>query len=105
MGQVVNERIEIADADYECNACHWLQSYLDENSIDTKLRFSEWRAYIRARKNGCNVKKGDPVRIYEWIDTDYIPEPWEITTSNYEVSTCYEIPEIAAICTRLDLWP
>lgn len=60
-----NERIEIADKVYECNACLWVAVYLEDTPRDTGIRFSEWRAIIEAKKYNGNIMPGQEMRVYE----------------------------------------
>ena len=98
---VRNERFEIADSIYECNASLFLQGCLDDVCSD--LTFKEKRAVVLARMGGWRIHKGERCRVYEWTE-EWIDDE-DLKEWNGDTKTIYEIPDMAEICNRLDLYP
>lgn len=84
-------RFEIADEDYECNASLFIKDCMED--ILTDLNEEEKIAVELAQSNNWHVKKGDNCRRYTWDEGES------------EEMDCVEIPAMAEICIRLDLWP
>jgi len=84
---IKTERVK-ASRDYECEACIWIDSDCIEN---WGLNFSEYRSYIKARNTGFKIKKGQTYNRtkHKWDGEFY---------------TFRAIPEIDAICQRLDVY-
>lgn len=87
---VTNERFEVAKDDFDCNASEHIKEIIDE--IKPELTHEELEAVERAKANGWKVLKGERCRVYTWNEGG---------DEEYE---CVEIPAIAEICSRLDLW-
>lgn len=101
MGKVTNDRIEIADREYDCNAYMYLTECIEDAVED--MTFSEKRAWVKARQNSGKIKVGDQMRVYEWEEySDEEAEHYNLPSSR---ETIHEMPKIAAILTRLKLWP
>lgn len=103
-GIVTNEEMRVATTAIECNASLYIKECLWDIMGD--LTFAEKRAIVRVRQNNWCISQGETYRHYIWRETYYDEEQGaEVVyeTGGYE-SECCEIPEMAAICTRLNLW-
>lgn len=88
---ISNLRFEIADDNYECNACLFIKDCLED--IESDLTDEQKEAVDLARQHNWKVLKGERCRHYTWDEGDT------------EEIDCVEIPAIAEICTDLHLWP
>lgn len=96
-----NETTNIATSILECNASIWIQECLE--NIVADLTFSEKRAVVTARKNNWHIQPGEVYRYYDWFEDGVEPDDDVINDDDWV--ECCEIPAMAAICTRLKLWP
>lgn len=99
---VHNESIKVATCILDCNASHWIRECLDD--IVSDLTFAEKRAVVTARRNGWAILQGESYRHYVWSERYTDEDTGEVHTDPEEMDCC-EIPAMAAICTRLKLWP
>jgi len=77
----------IAKKDYNCDACTWLI----ESDYRWGLTISEYRAIIKARRNGYRIKDGSKY-IYQ-------------ASVNYgDFCTFRAIPEIHNICLKYEMY-
>lgn len=81
--------IKTARKEYDCMACEWLFNDGVEPGV---LTFPELRSIIKAEKNNGKILKGQKYIYYRGKD---------IEGKNY---TFRAIPEIDAICKRLDIY-
>lgn len=92
MVEYISHKLVKARKDYVCNSYQFLSDELEYNDrFINKLTYSEKRAVVKARKSKGVINKGE---IYERY------------TGRYEGSifSVPSIPEIAAICTKYDLY-
>lgn len=102
-GIVTNEETRVATERIECNASLYIKECLSD--IVGDLTFAEKRQIVKARENGWHIKPGEQYRYYKWWEAYYDEEQGELLPSDGgEECECCEIPEMAAICTRLNLW-
>lgn len=89
---ITNLRFEIADQDYDCNACEHIKDNIEEYKKDCGFSTGELQALELAEKNNWKVKKGEMCRRYIWDE------------GGDEECECVEIPAIAKLNTEHDLW-
>lgn len=84
-------RFEIADNNYDCNACTFIKDCLEDILPD--LSDEQKQDVELAQSHNWQVLKGERCRRYTW------------DKGQDEEMDCVEIPAIAEICSDLDLWP
>lgn len=92
MNAVIRETEPIARKAYECNACLFLQEYLNWSGRDTGFTISELRAIVKARRNGWQIQPGER----------YLKQ---VQKFEGEIVTVRCVPAIDMICHKYDLYP
>jgi hypothetical protein len=87
MATLLSQSTPIAKKDHPCDACHWL----NEGGFPDGVTISEIKAYIRAKRDGFKIKKGQK----------YIKHV-QIWCGDFSVFKAR--PEIDAICHKYELY-
>lgn len=92
MAHVISEKtIKKARKKHNCNACLFLQDHVENNKHDLQMKFSEVKAYLKAKQNNFQIQVGESY-LYQIL--------------NHEGDICFAklIPEIHKICCELGLY-
>ena len=84
--RIIETRYQIAKKDYVCDACPWLF----ETEL-TGFTIAEYRAMVRAKRNGYMIKKGER----------YLRQ---VSVCGGDFMVFKAIPEISKICLKYDIY-
>lgn len=90
--QILSDSLHRSKKDRDCNASHFVRQYLDDCPTYTGISFSDLRHIVLARQNNWKIKAVDIYRSY-------------VIKQDGEIYRLGEIPEMARICTKYELWP
>jgi chromosomal replication initiation ATPase DnaA len=92
MAHVISEKtIKKAKKLHDCNACLFLQNHVEENRHDLQMKFSEVKAYLKAKQNNFQIQIGE----------SYLSQFLKDSEGAFYVKS---IPAIHEICFELGLY-
>lgn len=88
---IIEKHIKKARKTHKCNACLFLIDHVENNRHDLQMKFSEIKAYLKAKDNGFKIQIGEPYL------TQFVKDGSEVYFNKL-------IPEIHKICCDLGLY-
>ena len=88
MVTVIHESTPTARKAYRCDACEWIENYINDGVTFT---IADYRRIVKARRNGWMIQPGQ--RYIRQFNTD-----------GNEAWTFRAIPEIAELCVKYELY-
>lgn len=83
-----NQTTQKAQKDYHCDACHFIQEYLNQGIFS----FAEMRQIVKAKRNNWKIKKGE---VYEKVSGKW----------DGDFAVFRAIPAMDALCIEHELYP
>lgn len=88
MIKTLSERRPVARKTYPCDACYWIENYINDGVTFT---IADYRTIVRAKRNGWKIQPGQ----------QYVKQ---FNTNGNDTWTFRAIPEIHELCVKYELY-